>query len=165
MCYVQQFGFAYAHELAGRKKFTIMQELIKERSNYNKCLEKTKSSESGDEAAKFCRKKYALQRKFSIKDLYHLYMEHILVAEELYTELLISVHGKVHKVGKSPLGFPEIVFSLDAFGVTGVRCEFPESAKKELKDLEIGKEVTLAGISKGLFNDDYVRLTHCEFIK
>ncbi len=153
-----------AHEIGGRKKHTMMQELIRERGEYKKCLEKAQKADNKSDVEKQCRKKYALQRKFSVNELYHLYMEHILVATELYSDLLISVHGKVHKVGTSALGFPEIVFALDAFGVTGVRCEFPTSAKKRLAQLEVGAEVTLAGISKGLFNDDYVSLTHCEFL-
>ncbi len=165
MTFLLQTGFAYAHEFDARKKRAMMTELVKEHKKYQSCLEKAKDALDTEQAEKLCRKKYAMQRMFKVKDLYHFYMEHILEAEELYSDLLIAVRGKVHRISKSPLGFPEVVFALDDFGVTGVRCEFPQSVAKKIAELEVGQEVTIGGISKGLFNDDYVRLTHCEILK
>ncbi len=163
--FIIQCSDVHSHELSPKIKRNIMQELINDRAGYDSCLKKAEKNINQEKAEKQCRKTYALKRRFTTKELYHLYMEHILVAEELYTNLLISVKGKVHKVSKSALGFPEVVFSLDAFGVTGVRCEFPNNMKKEVEKLQEGDEVTISGISKGLFNDDYVSLTHCEILK
>ncbi len=159
-----QYGVVAAHEISSAKMFQLMDQLLKQRVSYDKCLEKAQKNGIQPEAEKLCRNKYALQRNFSTEEIYHLYTEHILVASDLYNDLLIAVHGKVHRVGESGLGFPEVLFAIDGFGLTGVRFEFPNNMAKEIAKLKVGDSVTIGGISKGLFNDKYVRITHCEFL-
>ncbi len=161
ICYLVLVSLASAHELGGIERNNLKSELIKERASYDACIKK---AEDDAKAQEKCRKTYALQRLFSVEELFHLYTEHTLDAENIYTDLHIAVQGIVHRVGESSLGFPEIVLALDAFGLTGVRCEFSKNMAEDIAKLQAGDKVRLGGISKGLFGDDFVRITHCEFL-
>ncbi len=153
---------AYAHNFGGRERNTLKNELISERLAYDKCIKKAATDEF---AKSVCRSNYALKRLLSLDELFHFYTEHAIDAEDIYTNLHIAVKGAVHRVGTSSLGFPEIIMALDAFGVTGVRFEFSKNMAKELEQLKQGTEITIGGIVKGMFTDNYVRLTHCEILE
>ncbi len=162
LCFVLMAEISNAHDFSGMDRIKLKNILIKERADFDACIKKTMLDE---EAIKLCRYNYAKQRTFSAEELFHFYTEHAVDAEEIYTDLYIAVSGNVDRVDKSGLGYPEIIFYLDPFGLTGVRCEFAQEMADELGQLEIGSLVTVGGISKKMFRDNYVSITHCEFLK
>ncbi len=131
------------------------------REKYDACLRKAGQKMS---AQKACRNAYAKQRFFTVASLYHLHTEHVFEAEELYSELLIGLKGRVHRVGKTMLGVPEIVMNLDNYGLSGVRIEFSSKLLPRLEALQMGEEIRIMGICKGMQGEDYVRVVHGEFM-
>ncbi len=147
-----------AHEL---KKSTLLQNNFKFRAAYDNCMQKANTNA---QSQKNCRKVYALTKAFSPKSLYHLHMEHPLEAQELYFDMLISIKGQVQRIGQSPLGQPEIVMTLDAYGLSGVRIEFSKVFLPQIKKLSEGATVNIMGICKGMLTENYIRIVHGEFI-
>ncbi len=149
---------AMAHEI---EKENIVAKHIASREKYDACLRKAGQKSL---AQKACRKAYAKQRFFTVSSLYHLHTEHAFEAEELYSELLIGLKGRVRRVGKTMLGVPEIVMSLDSYGLSGVRIEFSSKLLPRLEALQMGEEIRIMGICKGMQGEDYVRVVHGEFM-
>ncbi len=148
-----------AHELV---KDDVLRAHIAMRQKYDQCLEKAEQNANSQKA---CRVSYAKQRLLSAAELYHIYMEHALEAEELYEDVLLGVRGTVYRVGTTPLGILEVVLGLDDFGMTGVRVEFPPKYAAQVKNLKNGDTITVAAISKGMQVEGFIRLVNAEFIK
>ncbi len=144
----------------------LLDQQYKDRQEYDTCLKKAQKNAQNDlaKAEKQCRHHYALKRLFTPKQLLSFYKEYILEAEDIYTDRLIAIKGKVSSAGIGDLGLPEIIFATDAFGLEGVRCRFPKSAAESIAKIEKDTEIYVGGICTGLRYDRYIRLINCELL-
>lgn len=113
---------------------------------------------------KQCRRDLALSRLVEARALWNAFADDPLTAGETYEGRLLAVRGVITGVGKSPLGFPEVVLGLDGFNVKSVRLRFPSAARAVVEALRPGRTVTVGGICKGMVRDDVVRMDSCELL-
>ncbi len=146
-----------SHEL--NKNATLLAH-VQQRKQYDACL---KNAPNNTTQAKKCRKAYANSRRLTAKQLFHLYMEHPLEAEELYDDMLIGLSGRISALGNSPLGMPEAVLALDELGLSGVRVEFSPQSMEKFKQLQLGDTLYVVAICKGVLQENFVRVVNAEF--
>ncbi len=149
---------SFAHEL---NKDVTLRSHIAMRKNYDMCMEKAQNRAQSE---KKCRQTYAKQRLLSVEKIHHLYMQHPLEAEELYDDMLVGITGTVQRIETTALGVPEIIFALDAFGLSGVRAEFSKAYAMQLQELKIGTKIRIMGICKSVQAEGFVRIIHAEFL-
>lgn len=111
---------------------------------------------------KKCRQIYATTRLVSAQALWDAFNANALVAEDRYRGRLVAVDGTISNIGTSPMGYPEVTFALDGFGLKSVRCQFPKDARPEIAQLKKGQRVTVGGICKGFVKDTQVSMDSCE---
>ncbi len=154
---------SYAHEINASE---LLFKRHEQRKKYEICVKKApEKGEKRAQVVKKCREQYVKKRLFTPEELLHLYKEHPMEAEDIYTDMMVGIKAEISQVAESDMGYPEIRFHLDSFGMTGVRCEFAKDSAKEVAKLKAGDKVRLLGISKGLVRDNHVYVTNCEIIQ
>lgn len=111
---------------------------------------------------KKCRQIYAKMRLVSAKVLWDAFNTNAIAAEDAYKGKLVAVEGKISKIGTSPMGYPELTFAIDGFGLKSVRCQFSKEARPEIAKLKKGQSVTVGGLCKGFVMDSQVSMDSCE---
>lgn len=83
-------------------------------------------------------------------------------ADKIYEGKFIGISGKISSIGKDVFDNPYIMFG---DGVFAIQCYFErESDIEKLSELEIGDQVTIAGICEG-GSILYINMADCRFPK
>ncbi len=86
----------------------------------------------------------------SPRALWKAFEENEVAAENKYKGKLIAVKGKISAITTSPLGYPEISFHVDGYGLYQVQCEFPKDARAKIAELRKGQAVLVSGVCRGM---------------
>lgn len=73
-----------------------------------------------------------------------------VAAEDKYKGKVIAVKGTISSITTSPMGYPQVTFSGDKYGLNNVVCEFSKDDKGQIAKLKKGEKITLTGTCQGM---------------
>lgn len=73
-----------------------------------------------------------------------------VAAEDKYKGKVIAVKGIISSITTSPMGYPQVTFSGDKYGLKNVVCEFSKDDKGQIAKLKKGEKITLSGTCQGM---------------
>ena len=93
--------------------------------------------------------------------LYADFKDNELKANNQYRGKEIALVGNITGITESALGFPQLEFDVDQFGMNKVICQFPKKAIDVLMEMKKGQKVSVIGKVSGLHMDIMVSLDNC----
>ncbi|MBO4311504.1 MAG: hypothetical protein J5828_00715 [Desulfovibrionaceae bacterium] len=103
-----------------------------------------------EKAVDFAGKNFiAAARTVTPSKIWNDFNENEVAAEDQYKGHILGVKGKIGKITTSPLGYPEVTFSIDQFGLKAVNFQFDKESRKDIAKLKKGKQITLGGECQG----------------
>lgn len=82
--------------------------------------------------------------------LWKAFDENEVAAEDTYKGKVVAVKGAIESITTSAMGYPQVSFKADKYGINKVIFEFSKDAKPQIAKLKKGQNIIISGQCRGM---------------